>query len=126
MNQKYVLTRKRSDIIRSISDDSDYFQAQVASENQFTPTEASNALDELKRQGIVTIVTVDGYKSPKIKLTETGGKIRQGLQGNFAGSKSIPSVLILDDNYVTEAKAAGQREQIDTELDRVIKNLGQL
>ena len=138
MNQKYILTRKESDVVRSIADDGDYFPAQVASENLLTPSEAFQTIDELERKGILTVTKVVGQESPRIRLTEVGGKVRQGLRlGNSLASKSVPSVLVLDDDYGKGLRLGPDQSlegfhlegndrdrDIDKELDRVIKNLG--
>lgn len=130
MNQRYVLTRRESDVIRSVDTDGSYTLAQVASENRLTPSEAMQTLDDLQSKGLVTIDRGTAERT-KINLTQEGEWVRQGLkQGSSLISRSGPQIYILDDEPSQSPSKSHLQEftssngNIDKELDRVIKNLG--
>ena len=128
MKPAYVLTRKQSEIVRSLSDDIDISPAHIASENKLTPSETNRELDYLEKQGIVVVSQLPGGAT-KIRLSDTGTKIQRGLtKGNEAG---LPRVFVIDYDSGTKLKDAGTEyiaqlqgeSSIDAELDRIIKKL---
>jgi DNA-binding MarR family transcriptional regulator len=118
---QHILTRKESDLIRTMSPDNDHSPLDIAAATRLTPSEVSVLIDGLTRRGVLKPAQPG---SPRIKLTPSGSELRQQLlQGGVGFSPSTSSVMITDDASAERMRKNLESEKPDADLESYIQGL---